>query len=102
MKQGTQYTFLNSDLDRLLFDVSEGRNPNFEPMVIKSRNDQNTLYLQTPKKQAIEFLKALSTAHQCMVDQSSLHKDELQYQGPSPDEVTLVEMAQKHGYEMVN
>jgi len=49
---------------------------------------------------AIEFMKLLATGHQCMAE--SKVKDgvkEIFYQGPSPDEVTLVEMAQMHGYE---
>lgn len=36
-----------------------------------------------------------------MIDVSSLKSDALMYMGPSPDEVALVEMAQKHGFEMV-
>ena len=36
-----------------------------------------------------------------MVEKSKLDDGEVSYQGPSPDEVTLVEMAKNHGYEFV-
>jgi magnesium-transporting ATPase (P-type) len=45
-----------------------------------------------------EFLKALSTAHQCLPEK----KDSVySYHGPSPDEVALVEKAQALGYEFI-
>ncbi len=48
----------------------------------------------------LEFLKLLATAHQCTTEKK-IHEGEesIFYQGPSPDEVTLVEFAQQHGYE---
>lgn len=103
-KQGTSYNFQNNDLEQVLFDEGEVRTTIFQSLVIKSQSGLAILHLSTAKKQAIEFMKALSTAHECMVDQNSRRKDfaELAYQGPSPDEVTLVEFAQRHGYEMVN
>ena len=47
-------------------------------------------------------MKALSTAHECMIDQYAQRHGIISYQGSSPDEVTLVEMAQRHGFEMTN
>ena len=36
-----------------------------------------------------------------MVEKSKAKDGSISYQGPSPDEVTLVEMAKNHGYEFV-
>ena len=62
--------------------------------MLQSKSNKSILSLGTAKKQAVEFMKAISTAHECMVDQAILaHSGEITYQGPSPDEVALVEMA---------
>lgn len=36
-----------------------------------------------------------------MVEKSKAKDGSVSYQGPSPDEVTLVEMAKNHGYEFI-
>lgn len=69
---------------------------------IKVKSSEQTLNLKSAKSQACEFMKALATAHECMVDMNTIKKGIIQYQGLSPDEVTLVEVAQKHGYEMLD
>ena len=66
-----------------------------------SSNGRASLEINSQQKLAKEFLKALSTAHQCMVERSKAKDGSISYQGPSPDEVTLVEMAKNHGYDFV-
>ena len=48
-----------------------------------------------------EFLKALSLAHQCLPAEDKDNKVNT-YQGPSPDENALVEMAKYHEFEFVD
>jgi magnesium-transporting ATPase (P-type) len=54
-----------------------------------------------------EFLKCLAVAHECLPEEKVDKKDKTKtkkkfyYQGPSPDEIALVEMAQSHGYEYI-
>lgn len=72
----------------------------FHKILVKSKH--SVLSLNTAKKQAVEFMKALSTAHECIIDQFALKHGIISYQGQSPDEVALVEMAQRHGFEMVH
>lgn len=86
----------------MLFSPVDSETKAFYNLVVSSETSDSTLALSTNKQQAVEFMKALSTAHDCMVNQYSLKQGIISYQGPSPDEVTLVEMAQKHGFEMVN
>lgn len=44
-----------------------------------------------------EFMKVLSVAHMCDVEKKA--NGQLFYNGPSPDEVALVEFAQQKSFE---
>ncbi|TNV86611.1 hypothetical protein FGO68_gene4748 [Halteria grandinella] len=99
-KQGTQYTFKNKQIEEVLYGMQAEESTACDFKVwSKSRkvcfriNHQQTL--------VIEFLKLLSAAHQCMPEtkKAAGGGTEIFYQGPSPDEVTLVEFAQQHGFE---
>lgn len=46
-----------------------------------------------------EFFTALSTCHECLVEKQS--DGYLSYHGPSPDEVTLVDTANRLGYSFI-
>lgn len=70
VKQETYYNYRNLDLDNILFEQRLDINCN--PIILRSMNRQAILNLSTPKKQVTEFLKALSTAHECMIDVSSM------------------------------
>ena len=53
---------------------------------------------------AQEFLQSLSINHDCMPNTRKPGEPDdapLTYQGSSPDEVALLEFAQKHGYEFL-
>lgn len=53
---------------------------------------------------AEEFLQSLAINHDCMPNTRKDDEDDsapLTYQGSSPDEVALLEFAQKHGYEFL-
>ena len=48
-----------------------------------------------------EFLQLLATAHECMPEKVTIKgQDKFFYQGPSPDEVALVEFAAEQGYKL--
>ena len=65
-----------------------------------SKSRKVTFRIQHQQLLVIEFLKLLSAAHQCMPEtKKTANGTEIFYQGPSPDEVTLVEFAQQHGFE---
>ena len=66
-------------------------------------SDQNVEFeLQGQHQMNHEFLKALAATHQCMpIKQLVNNKNTIVYQGPSPDEIALVEFAQQNGYEFV-
>lgn len=49
------------------------------------------------KELAEEYLTVLSVAHEVVADTNK--KGEKIYQGPSPDEITLVDAAREMGYE---
>ena len=65
-------------------------------------NQKKTKILHTFQNQSelcLEFFKMLSTCHECVVD-SDKNEDNnmLRYQGPSPDEITLVDTARHLGF----
>lgn len=45
-----------------------------------------------------EFMLSLSLCHDCILEQDKEHPDRFNYQGPSPDEITLVDAARHLGY----
>lgn len=58
---------------------------------IKSNNGRDQMPIKTQRAILVEFMKVLSLAHQCDVE--NLKGDDVFYNGPSPDEVALVEWA---------
>lgn len=74
----------------------------FKPFVVKSKDGSQVLNLKTQADICVEFLKLLAVAHQCVPEVEKAKEGrpaKIFYQGPSPDEVTLVEFAQLHGFE---
>lgn len=62
---------------------------------MKSLDGQDELVLSSQKNLIQEFFKVLSLAHMCVAESFTNkdgHKDKF-YNGPSPDEVALVEYA---------
>ena len=61
----------------------------------------------------VEFMTIMSVAHEVVAedptkispnmdeDEAEVAPEKLQYQGPSPDEVTLVEFARSRGYSFI-
>ena len=62
---------------------------------IKSVGGNETFMIQTQRDQIVEFMKILSLSHMCVAESfTDKHgKKQKFYNGPSPDEVALVEFA---------
>jgi hypothetical protein len=62
---------------------------------MKSLDRGDELIIGTQKKLVYEFMKVLSLAHMCVVENFMTKEGTKQkfYNGPSPDEVALVEYA---------
>lgn len=86
--------YYDEELNRLVKGNGDSRLP--RPLVVTQRNGQQALTFNTYKQLAEEYLLALGCAHECVVEEDK-HKN-LIYQGPSPDEITLVDAAKNMGY----
>ncbi|CAD8048326.1 unnamed protein product [Paramecium sonneborni] len=88
--------------DQILTGIIEGnadcqRQSDQQRQLIIQSNDKNaSLEIKTQKQLIHEYLMLLSSAHECIAqkDQNS----QITYQGPSPDEITLVDAAMNLGY----
>lgn len=85
---------MNKYLDKALFEAIEEDRQDVIRMF--ARSDPNVeFYLEGQHNMNHEFLKALAAAHQCMpVKKTENNMTTFTYQGPSPDEIALVEFAQ--------
>lgn len=59
------------------------------------------MHFKDQRQFVVEFLKVLALAHECVPE--TVSKDDgtkvTFYQGPSPDEVTLVDFAKNQGFD---
>lgn len=74
-------------------------NPAQEPIKfnVRSVSGKEILEVNSQKQLLIEFMKLLSVAHMCDVE--VIKGDELFYNGPSPDEVALVDFAASQNFK---
>ena len=80
-----------------------GQNNKTINMKLSSVNGDVTMHLKTQKDLLSEFMKILALAHNCEVE-TYFDKDGKEhkfYNGPSPDEVALVEFASKMNYDCI-
>lgn len=102
-KAGTEYAFNSPELDSLLRN-EENSHENYQVNYqINSKSGKEKMVLNNQREWAIEFLKLLALAHECMPESvtDSDGKKKIFYQGPSPDEVTLVDFARQQGLEVL-
>jgi magnesium-transporting ATPase (P-type) len=68
---------------------------------VKSSNGKISIKFNSQRKLVSEFLKILSLAHECVPETVSKPDGTKVtfYQGPSPDEITLVDFARFQGYD---
>ncbi|CAD8136462.1 unnamed protein product [Paramecium pentaurelia] len=65
-------------------------------LIIQSNDKNATLEIKTQKQLVHEYLMLLSSAHECIAQKNK--NSQITYQGPSPDEITLVDAAMNLGY----
>ncbi|CAK55960.1 unnamed protein product (macronuclear) [Paramecium tetraurelia] len=65
-------------------------------LMIQSTDKTTTLEIKTQKQLVHEYLMLLSSAHECIAQKDK--NSQIVYQGPSPDEITLVDAAMNLGY----
>ena len=61
-------------------------------MKVVSQDKKVTHVFESQRVLILEFLKLLAVTHECRPEMN-VEKNLIQFQGPSPDEVTLVEFA---------
>lgn len=105
-KEGVVFSFDDKKLQNMLLD-GNSYGLGFEtfnnfPINFRIYDKKKSKVLYTFVNQSdlcLEFFKMLSTCHECVVD-SDKNEDNnmLRYQGPSPDEITLVDTARHLGF----
>lgn len=89
-KAGVDFSFEDHFLRDLINKEKTGNEENF---VFKDNNG-NTIYeIKDLQKLVENFMLILSVNHDCMVEAKKEDNDQVNYQGPSPDEVALVDTA---------
>ena len=98
-KTGIEYNFKDDTLEALL---RGDKKANFEQdYKIRSLNGKASKHFTTQRQLVCEFLKVLALAHEC-VPETVTKADGTRvvfFQGPSPDEVTLVDFAKSQGFD---
>jgi phospholipid-transporting ATPase len=94
--QHSVFNFRDSRLTGLL--AGAATNDEFKPLDIVSLDAKILRPMKSQYDIANEYLTLLATAHECLVEKDA-ETDELNYQGPSPDEITLVDAASRLGYQ---
>jgi len=94
---GIELAFNSEDLTALL-NGEENYDMNYS---VKSSNKKCEMKIKSQRDLVIEFMKVLSLAHECVPETISTSSGETItfYQGPSPDEVTLVDFAKYQGFD---
>ncbi|CAD8052350.1 unnamed protein product [Paramecium sonneborni] len=88
--------------DHILTGIIEGnadcqRQADQQRQLIIQSNDKNvSLEIRTQKQLIDEYLMLLSSAHECIAQKDK--NSQITYQGPSPDEITLVDAAMNLGF----
>ena len=99
-KTGIEYAFQSEALNELLAGNGDNYDIDYEAF---STNKQARKAMTTQRDLVIEFLKVLALAHEC-VPETVTKTDGTKitfFQGPSPDEVTLVDFAKQQGLEFL-
>ena len=89
------FSFNDKNMERLIRRESRGAGLNLE-----FKNEQGRVVHECPDLADLveEFLLSLSLCHDCILERDKNDPDNFYYQGPSPDEITLVDTARHLGY----
>ena len=89
------FSFEDKNLDEMIRGSSPGMEIN-----LKFRNGNGDVVheCETLSELVQEFMLSLSLCHDCILERDKNDEDNFYYQGPSPDEITLVDTARHLGY----
>ncbi|KAL4486127.1 hypothetical protein ABPG72_012180 [Tetrahymena utriculariae] len=90
----TSFNFYDRHLNELL---AEAKHDSIVDLQLKSEDGKSSYIIKTQRDLACEYWKLLGTAHECII-QRDKETNEIDYQGPSPDEITLVDAARHMGF----
>ena len=97
-KEGVIYSFEDQNLLSLIKGDILNSKYSILDYELKNKDGTQTLFIIKDMVQLVaEFLKVLSTCHECLLD-SEKNENMIRYQGPSPDEITLVDTARHLGF----
>ncbi|EAS01110.3 phospholipid-translocating P-type ATPase, flippase family protein (macronuclear) [Tetrahymena thermophila SB210] len=100
--QHTEFVFEDDNLTNLLSRKAEkSQNPPVN-ITLKSKDGKATYTIPSQYELSREYFKNLGLAHECIVEKNKDPNDtNYYYQGPSPDEITLVDAAYHMGFTFV-
>ena len=89
------FSFSDKNMEKMIKGESSGIDINF-----KFRNEQGNVIheCKTLSDLVEEFMLSLSLCHDCILEKDKNDEENFYYQGPSPDEITLVDTARHLGY----
>jgi hypothetical protein len=93
-KPSTQPGFNDESLKNLLRSGA-GNHELTQPLVIKNKEGESKITLKTLKDVANQYFIGMSIAHEVVIEKKNGKE---KFQGPSPDEVSLVEAAKEMNY----
>ena len=89
------FSFIDKNMERLIKNETAGIDINLE-----FTNEQGSVIHECRNLSDLveEFMLSLSLCHDCILEKDKNDENNFYYQGPSPDEITLVDTARHLGY----
>ncbi|EGR32202.1 phospholipid-translocating p-type flippase family protein, putative [Ichthyophthirius multifiliis] len=90
--------FKNQELQFLL----ENKEGDFaQSLILKSEDEKQNYVLNFQNELAYEYFQLISCTHECVIQKDTENKTNVEYQGPSPDEIALVSTANCIGFKFL-
>lgn len=105
-KEGISFSFEDIKLQNLLRshgEINETQSEYGQNLMLNyeifDKNGKKNYEIKTLYDLCVEYFKLLSTCHECVIDsEKNKEMNMIRYQGPSPDEITLVDTARHLGF----
>ena len=97
-RQGIEYGFEDQELSALVSKDTQGDKVKF---TFKDSNNREVYRIENEAELVENFMLTLSMCHDCLLDADPTKETKQSYQGPSPDEVALVDSASHLGYSFI-
>ena len=93
------FSFKDKNMERMI----KGDSPGIDiGLKFKNDNGETNHECESLSQLVEEFMLSLSLCHDCVLEKDKNDEDNFYYQGPSPDEITLVDTARHLGYIFKN